>query len=200
MIQRNKFFNGYKQEFGKLNDSQVEGLEFLLGKLDETSKFNLSTQYANILAQIRRETNNTYQPVVEGYYIKGNRKKALYDYYRRNNPSALRTIFPYGWDTDKTYEGKGRVQTTHLFNAIKIKAKTGIDVVSNPDLLLDNETDWKVIELGFGDGIWTGKKISDYINDNKTDYKNARRVVNGLDHWREIEEDSIKFERIIDFE
>lgn len=200
MIQRTKFFDGYKREFGKLNDSQVEGLETMLKGFDETPHFNLATQYANILAQTARETNWTFKPKVEGYYIKGNRKKALYNYYARNNPSALRTIFPYGWDSNLTYEGRGRTQTTHLFNYMNISEALDIDCVENPDLLLDDETDIKVLLHCYHTGLWTGKKLTDYINDNKTDYKNARRVVNGLDAWREIQADSIKFERIIDFE
>ena len=60
MIQRTKFFDGYKREFGKLNDSQVEGLETMLKGFDETPHFNLATQYANILAQTVRETNWTF--------------------------------------------------------------------------------------------------------------------------------------------
>ena len=71
--------------------------------------------------------------------------------------------------------------------------------MENPDLLLDNETDWKVLELGFN-GLWTGRKLSDYINENETDYKNARRIVNGLDHWREIQDDAMKFYTIINFD
>lgn len=199
MINREKFYSGYREKLGALNSSQLNGLEFILSKLDETDKFSLATEYSYILSTIRRETNNTYQPVIEGYWIKKNRKKALYDYYTKNNPSALKSIFPYGWNTHKTYEGRGRVQTTHIFNAVKIRNALGIDVVENPDLLLDNETDWKVLELGFN-GLWTGRKLSDYINENETDYKNARRIVNGLDHWREIQDDAMKFYTIINFD
>lgn len=198
MIDREKFYSGYREKFGKLNDSQKAGLEFILTKLDSTDKFNLATEYAYILATIKRETNSTYQPVLEGYWIKGNRKKALYNYYQRNNPSALRTIFPYGWDSKLTYEGRGRIQTTHVFNCVKIKDKTGIDVVNNPDLLLDNEVDWKVLELGFY-GLWTGRPLSRYINERQTDYYNARKVVNGLDHAQSIADDAMKFYTIINF-
>jgi hypothetical protein len=30
-------------------------------------------------------------------------------------------------------------------------------------------------------GLFTGKKLSDYFNDKKTDWRNARRIINGLD-------------------
>jgi hypothetical protein len=30
-------------------------------------------------------------------------------------------------------------------------------------------------------GLFTGKKLNDYINNTKTDYVNARKIINGLD-------------------
>ena len=30
-------------------------------------------------------------------------------------------------------------------------------------------------------GLFTGKKLADYMNDKETDYYNARRIINGLD-------------------
>lgn len=200
MINREIFFEGYKKEFGKLNQIQLSGLEVMLSGFDDTEYFNLATQYADILAQTKRETNDTYKPQKEGYWIaETKRKKALYNYYAKNNPSALKTIFPYGWNSILTYEGRGRTQTTHLGNYIQISNKLGIDCVNNPDLLLDDKTDMKVLLYCYHTGLWTGKKLTDYINEEKTDYKNARRVVNGLDHWKEIESDAIKFEKIIEF-
>ena len=62
MINREKFWAGHRQKFGKLNDKA--GLEFILSKLDETNKFSLATEYAYILATIKRETNATYQTVL----------------------------------------------------------------------------------------------------------------------------------------
>lgn len=201
MIDRVKFFEGYKREFGKLNDSQVSGLETMLKGFDETEYFNLSTQYAGILSQTARETNWTFLPKVEGYWIsETKRKKTLYNYYLKNNPRALRTIFPYGWNSRLTYEGRGRTQTTHLNNYIAISEALDIDCVENPDLLLDDDTDIRVLLYCYHTGLWTGKRLANYINEDKTDYKGQRRVVNGLDHWQEIQNNSIKFERIIEFE
>lgn len=39
---------------------------------------------------------------------------------------------------------------------------------------------------GFKFGVFSGKKISDYVNDNETDFYNARRCINGTDHAEEI--------------
>jgi hypothetical protein len=49
----------------------------------------------------------------------------------------------------------------------------------------DTALEWpKALEIAFrgcADGVFTGKRLSDYINDRKCDYTNARRVVNGTD-------------------
>ncbi len=201
MINRDKFYSGYRDSFGKLDNVQVSGLETMLNGFDDTEYFNLATQYAGILAQTARETNWTFKPQKEGYWIaEVKRKRTLYNYYLKNNPGAIKTIFPYGWNSVLTYEGRGRTQTTHINNYIAISEALGIDCVDNPDLLLEDKTDIKVMLHGYHTGLWTGKKLTDYINEQRTDYKGQRRVVNGLDAWREIQANSIKFEKIIYFD
>jgi putative chitinase len=37
------------------------------------------------------------------------------------------------------------------------------------------------MSYGMRNGSFTGKKLSDYINQNKCDYSNARRIINGVD-------------------
>jgi hypothetical protein len=39
---------------------------------------------------------------------------------------------------------------------------------------------------GMTKGIFTGKKLSDYIADGRRDYVNARRIINGTDRAKEI--------------
>jgi len=34
--------------------------------------------------------------------------------------------------------------------------------------------------IGMIKGLFTGKKLSDYLTDTKKDYFNARRIINGL--------------------
>jgi len=35
-------------------------------------------------------------------------------------------------------------------------------------------------------GLFTGKKLSDYITETKTDYVGARKIINGTDHAQKI--------------
>ncbi len=199
MINRKTFFQLYKSKFGNLNQRQVNGLEFLLTKFDESILFDTKAKISYALATIKRETADTFEPVKEGYWITNNRVQKLYNYYYNHNRHALDTIFPNGL-AGKNYLGRGRIQTTHNYNYKNIGDKLGIDLLNNPDLTLDNETDWKILELGFSTGIWTGKKLSNYINDDIVDYYNARKIVNGLDHAREIANYAQDFFNIISFE
>ena len=39
---------------------------------------------------------------------------------------------------------------------------------------------------GFKHGVFTGRKLEDYVTASKTDFVNARRCINGVDKQREI--------------
>lgn len=46
---------------------------------------------------------------------------------------------------------------------------------------------------GFKNGVFTGKKLSDYVNDIESDFFNARKCINGLDHAAQIKEFANEF-------
>ena len=73
----------------------------------------------------------------------------------------------------------------------------GLDLVNNPDTALDAAVSLFVIGHGFKTGTFTGRKITEFINDAATDYKNARRCINGLDKWDEIEKLAEQYEENI---
>lgn len=174
-INRKRFFDNFRKHNGKLTQPLVDNLNFLLTKL-EAGLFKLPTQMAYILATVQHETANSFHPVAEGYYIKPESKRinSLYSYYRKNNPGALRTIFPNGAD-GLAYYGRGYVQITHDFNYSKFGIK------DTPDKALEPETAFMIIEKGFANGTFTGLKLQSYVNESITDYRNARKCINGLD-------------------
>lgn len=177
MINKSIFFEGYKTSFGKLNQLQVDGLNFILDKLDSSKVFSLSSEYAYILATIKHETAETFRPIVEmgsQRYLKSKR------YY--------------------PYIGRGYVQLTWNWNYEKFGNLLGIDLIANPDLACEPETAWKILEIGMSKGLYTGKKLSDYVNEKSTDYRKARKVINGLDRCDLIKGYAIKFNEIIEFE
>lgn len=192
MIDRKNFYTKYRSYFGKLNQSQVQGLNFLLTKLDESKVFNLASEYAYILATVYHETAGTFQPVVEGYWIKGNRLQVLYNYYRTRSPHNLATIFPNGAQ-EPAYYGRGYVQLTHNYNYAQF-GYTG-----SPQNALEPAGAWFVLEKGMSEGIFTGKKLSSYIGDGYTDYYKARKVINGMDRSSLISGYAEKFYACIEF-
>lgn len=54
-------------------------------------------------------------------------------------------------------------------------------MVNEPDLALNPEYSLFILIDEFKYGEFTGKKITDYINESKTDFYNARKCINGLD-------------------
>ena len=172
-INRKVFYDNYRAKFGRLSQPLVDNLNFLLNKF-AAGVFKLPTQMAYMLATIKHETNNTFHPVMEGYYLKSNRIAALYSYYRKHNPGALNTIFPNGVD-QPTYEGRGYVQITHLSNYRRF------NIENVPEKALEPETAYHIMEYGMANGTFTGKRLQDFVNETETDYYGARRVINGKD-------------------
>jgi hypothetical protein len=86
------------------------------------------------------------------------------------------------------YYGRSWPQHTWLGNYAKMSVaatlefQRPIDFVNNPDLIKDDPAleGWAMWE-GFVTGMWTGKNLADYFDDDHADYVEARRIVNGTD-------------------
>jgi predicted chitinase len=177
MINRETFYAKYKTYFGKLNVSQVEGLNFLLEKLDASEVFNLANEYSYILSTIKHECAEKYKPITE-----------------MGNQAYLKSKKYY------PYIGRGYVQLTWKANYQTFSDLLGIDMVNEPKLALEPENSWKILETGMSKGLYTGKKLSDYVNEDITDYINARRVINGTDRASILSGYAEKFYDCIEFE
>ncbi|MDI6854381.1 MAG: SH3 domain-containing protein [Deltaproteobacteria bacterium] len=126
----------------------------------------LPAQIAYVLATVEWETGGTFRPVREAYWKS--------EEWRRRN---LR-YYPY--------YGRGYVQLTWKENYRKYSEILGVDLVSEPDLALEPETALFILAHGFRTGAFTGKKLTDYVNEEKTDFLNARPCINALDRAGEI--------------
>ena len=132
-----------------------------------------SEQIAYVLATVKWETAHTFKPVKEAFWLS--------EAWRKNNLK----YYPY--------YGRGYVQLTWKTNYKKYGDILGIDLVSNPDLALDPKYALFILVHGFKIGIFTGHKITDHINSYITDFYNARRCINGLDHATDIKNIALKF-------
>lgn len=127
---------------------------------------NLDTQIAYVLATTEWETAQTFKPVREAFWLS--------EEWRRTN---LR-YFPY--------YGRGYVQITWKNNYKRFSDILGVDLVANPDLAMEPNTALFILVYGFKTGAFTGRKISDYINSQSTDFFHARQCINGLDKASQI--------------
>jgi len=87
-----------------------------------------------------------------------------------------------GYSGGEEYFGRGYVHLTHIENYQKFDKLLGLEgqLVQNPELAKDPEIAAKILVIGMRDGLFTGKPLSRYINDESHDTYNARRVVNGV--------------------
>ena len=92
------------------------------------------------------------------------------------------------------YAGRGHVMITGRDNYQKFSTILGIDLISNPDLALNPVVSAKILTIGCIHGVFTTKKLGDYIRlGNRTEFRNARRVVNGTDRASDIAIHAEKF-------
>ena len=176
-------FDIIRKAFGKLSESQVSAFNHIVSAMD-ADKSTSYPQGAYILATIWHETATTMQPIAE--YGKG--KGRIYGTWYRNSKDQLYTFkdgskttaylsddYPY------LYYGRGYVQLTWFDNFKKASEKLKHDFLNNPDDVMQIEHATNILLLGMKDGWFTGRKLSDYINQSKKDYLNARRIINGMD-------------------
>lgn len=79
------------------------------------------------------------------------------------------------------YKGRGYVQITGRNNYSDWSKRLGVDLVGNPELAEKPEYASRILVEGMAKGTFTGKKLSDYLGNGKTDFEGARRIVNGTD-------------------
>lgn len=118
------------------------------------------------LATVQWETNHTFRPVKEAYWLSENWRKKNLLYY--------------------PYYGRGYVQLTWDRNYELYGSILGLELLDEPDIALRHDVALFVIAHGMKMGSFTGRKLEDYIARNRTDFVNARRVVNGTNKAYEI--------------
>jgi hypothetical protein len=123
-------------------------------------------QTAYILATAYWETARTMEPVREAFW--------LTEDWRRKN------LRYYPW------YGRGFVQLTWEANYKKAGEKLGRDFLSDPDAVMDAGASAAILVRGMMEAWFTGKALPAYVNAQASDYRQARRVVNGMDKADEI--------------
>lgn len=123
----------------------------------------LRNQLAYVLATAYHETAHTMKPVRE---------------YGGETYLKSKKYYPY--------VGRGYVQITWLDNYKKASSKLSVDFVKNPNLLLEPKYAVPILLDGMVEGWFAGDKLgrhtlARHITLQKSDYVNARRIINGVD-------------------
>lgn len=160
------FFAGYRREFGKLSDAQVEPLVQLLQFVVDDPLTSDIRHAAYILANTKHETADTFLPIEEAGHLAG--RIADLDAWRRRN------LRYYPW------HGRGYTQLTWETNYLKFEQLLSIPLTADPSLAMVPEHSYKIMSVGMHRGLFRGKKLTDYINSSSTDYVNARAIINGF--------------------
>ena len=168
---RQTFWENYRREFGSASQSQVDAIQDLLTRFEDTRAFwQTIPEISYALATIKHETANSFLPITEyGNRPYFNKYDGRSDLGNTNSGDGYK------------FRGRGFVQITGRKNYAKFSPLVGVDLVSNPDFALNPITAFKIMSIGMRDGLFTGKKFSDYIAPKKCDYVNARRIINGTD-------------------
>lgn len=177
---RSTFFEGMRPlsrqpKAGALVQSQVDGLNALLGFIEDDPAIIYLRWAAYMLATVKHECADTWQPIEE--YGKGAGR-------------------PYGQPAgpyQRIYYGRGYVQLTWFTNYEKMATALNIPALAaNPELALQPATAYKIMSYGMRAGSFTGYSLSRWIN-----YRSARRIINGLDQWERIKKYAEEIEAVL---
>jgi hypothetical protein len=188
------FFNGYRELYGKLNQTQMSGLDNLVGYIELDPDVSDIRWAAYMLATVKHECADTFQPITE---------RGAKSYFDKYEPGTKK-----GKDLGNSvkgdgylFRGRGYVQITGRANYRKMTDRLALtgdeDLVLHSDAALHPDLAYRIISYGMRNGSFTGKKLADYINAAKADYTNARRIVNALDKAATIEGYAVNFETIL---
>lgn len=164
-INRKFFFDYVRLHLfgGGFKQSQVDGLTAILDYWEANYSDKDDRWLAYMLATAHHETDRKFQAIEE--YGKG----AKHSY---GKPDPI---------TKQKYYGRGLVQLTWKDNYDKMGKQFNKDLLNHPEKVLDLDLSVKIMFYGMTNGSFTSRKLSGYFNADKSDWVNARRIINGLD-------------------
>lgn len=166
---------------GSLTSEQVAGIKEIL---DACQRHHVTDkrQIAYVLATAYHETGRRMTPVRETFaptdavaiarldaaWAAGKLKQVSQPYWREN------------------WFGRGYVQLTHRYNYERMGRRLNVDLIGDPGKAMNPRISADILVVGMKEGLFTGRKLFEFFSDGKADWRDARRVVNGLDRADDI--------------
>ena len=172
-MDRDKIFSESRELVfgGRITDGQTSGMNAILDAWDNHAPKSDPRFIAYSLATPYWETMKTMQPIDELGHGRGR---------------------PYGVPdraTGKAYYGRGLVQLTWGYNYKHATARLlahGVidkskDLYQNPELAKEPDIAAAVLVFGMLEGWFSGRKLADYFSGTRSDWLDARQIINGHD-------------------
>lgn len=175
----------------RFRDSQVINIESMLSAFNAFDYESLGVSprvwldyVAYMFATAWHETATSMAPIEE--FGKG-RNRTYGTWYL--NSKGIAYCFKNGqkegvytrYEQPHLYYGRGYVQLTWYDNYELASKKLGVDMLKNPALALNKKIATQVMIIGMVEGWFTTHKLSRYFTETKTDFVNARKIINGMD-------------------
>jgi putative chitinase len=183
------FYNDIRPSLfdGSLTADQVRGMDAII----EASASLDSRWLAYALATAYHETGRRMVPIVENLnYSAAGLRNTFPKYFsaadaakyaRKPEAIANRAYANRIGNGDEAsgdgwrFRGRGHVQVTGRANYRKYR------IEGKPDTALDMDVSVRILFDGMTNGKFTGWTLAHYLNDKKTDWVGARRIINGTD-------------------
>jgi putative chitinase len=179
LFDRKTFFDSVRKSLfsGSMNQSQVDGLNFILD-VWEDNHFDADIRWcANSLAQCHWEVGGRMVPVREGFKNTDAEARA----YVKAQGYAYAVVIA---ETGQVYYGRGLIQNTWDYNYKNATAKLGLtgenDLYWYPERALDPKISADCMFVGMMQGWYRPpNNLPDYFSGTRDDPFNARDIVNG---------------------
>ena len=188
-LDRQFFFDTVQHSLfkGSLTPAQIEGMNAMLDYWNA----NLATAdrrwLAYILATAFHETAYTMQPVRETLATSDSRAvEILETAFASGRLSWVKSPYWRADEDGKCWLGRGLVQLTHKRNYEAMSEVTGIDLVAHPDRAMEMAPAVTILIEGMLRGSFTNHRLCDHLNEEREDWVNARRIVNGTDRAEKL--------------
>lgn len=101
------------------------------------------------------------------------------------------------WGDGPRFKGRGYIQITGRDHYKRWSQLLGVDLIREPHRASEPDLAAEIAVRGMRDGYFTSHRLDDYINEDKQDFYNARRIVNGLDRAEHIAAIAREYVRVL---